>query len=297
METLSGLPLLRFCEAVAAPLVTVVVQKGRSVEETAKTIADLLAQTATTSVDIGRLMGPEGEGENARLALAALTAPLLAALYEGQGREIPKEADLARLMAAAGAAVTFAKGFEGSAVSAPDCVAHLAALAPLAQAFATKPMGEESAPMIAEVARKLTDKANTLQSALGIAQDDKAGQFTLIRALVPLYSACHRTAETAADAWAAFEMRCVMVEAIAKGFIAPPSTSDAQTGDKSPLAPQGTHQELDTAEPLPIRRSSLAPPKEGISPLEASPPKETPRPDSGPPANPMSFFKKKKDTE
>lgn len=311
-----AIDILKFCEAIGAPVVAAAVTREDGAEKTAQAAASLLERVATCGIDIARLLGPGAEEGAGRLATAAIAAPMVAALYAKAG-EMPKGDAMAAVAQGMQAAVTAAQGYKPPEEGAkpPALAPQLAALAPAVGAVAAAPMKEEPRDAVLALAPKLVSQARALHEALTDAPaPDKTADPALLKSVAEIYAAC-RTAPGAKDpdgVWAAFEERAAMLLALARGIsgqTAPPPA------EKAPEAPAVTEkEEAPPAEPqkkapMPIRRSPAArggpqatepseppaPPEADSAGVESSetndaPPKKPP----GEGGNPMSFFKKKK---
>lgn len=208
--------LLQILEKLGAPLLAAAeAHKGEGRTEAA-VVAELLARAVQSGVSLTTVMDIRETGSDAesiRLALAALSGPLVAGHYAQTGK-VPAEADIQRLVTALSAALTFADNFAPAAgntarlaaleagIPATDdtqvMIQCLQALTPVVVTIAGYSFGRPEKKMVQDVTERLSRQASSLAAQVvpdADASDLKFAELALLRAMVPLYCEAHR-AET-----------------------------------------------------------------------------------------------------
>lgn len=296
--------LVQILEKIGAPLLNAVisanVKSNGDLHNEAQKIAELLAKTVQTSIELGQSieLGPTGHmSDSIRVALTGLASPMIAHAFESSGRT-PNDADLKRLMTALQAVLSFAENFEansensdrlknlearGQSVDFVQSQAqYLHAFIPVIGAVGEFSFGQPEQKLIMDIASRLTAKASAFKQKMG---GDERAERAVLNALARIYAACHR-AETKAiqtlstdqrtqaglsldPVWKNFDTQAAMLEVLAQGLL-PASTSAAQTGGSS---------------------KAPAPPPVAQNPEIPVPPPAAPPAADQSNAGPMSFFK------
>ncbi len=210
-----GAPLL----AAATDVVARQPQDGTDTPKTqeAEHVAALLARAVQVSVSLTGLMGlkdTDAESDAIRLALAAMAGPLVADQFRQTGK-VPNDTEIARLLKALEAVLTFADNFAPAADSTARLdnltpgalladdnqiqIHYVGALVPVVSAIAAYSFGRPDAKLIQEVTGRLVDRAGALKERCfkgESAQAGKRAELAALTALGRLYAESHR-AETA----------------------------------------------------------------------------------------------------
>jgi len=302
--------LIEFLARLATPLAAAVQDvssraagagEGRNPAQDAETMAALLGQAVRAGMATAETLGLSAElkdtaeeGDAARLALAALSSPLIADFYRINGRP-PGDGEAKRAARTLEALLAFAGNYTPTPAhvarlkSADGTVPffdplqsqiyYLSSMAPVLSAVAEFPFGQAETKLVQDIARALDERAAALLAALSYPADGEEGRFSMLLILSPLaslYAECHR-AETrrilAAGAgdgaalslepvWKAFDLRLSMLNALAAGV----SGKETPPAAVSPAAPEPS---------IPVPAVT--------APAAAA---------SSPAAGPMGFFKK-----
>jgi hypothetical protein len=309
--------LLQVLEKIGAPLmasiITVNARQGDSqLHNEAQKIAELLAKTVQTSIDMSHSLdlGPTGEmSDSVRIALTGLAGPLVAGAFRNTAKS-PTDPEIKRMIAALQAVLTFAENFEAnsensdrlknisaegqSVDSAQSYVQYINAFIPVINAAGIFSFGQPEQKLLMDVSSRLSARATQMREKLfgNAGADNKRAELGILRALSEIFVACHE-AETARiqalndDAraqmqtsdgisqetlWKNFDVRAAMLEVLSQGSAA--NTPMQGSGSSGSVRPQP---------------SAPVPPITAAAPA-TPPPAAPPAPQQ--PANPMSMFKK-----
>lgn len=273
--------------------------------EDAQTIAQLLARSVQTSIEIGRLMeldmsGPE-QADRLRLALMVLAGPLVAGQYKNDGR-VPGDAEQKKIMTGLEAVLAFSQNFSPTKANAdglagtetPDegseIIRAMRCFAPVINAIGAFPFGQPEKKLIQDVCAKITTRVGELTQVLAPLASS-ADKLLLTKTLAEIYAECHNQEMRAMlskgqeeqdvqqgldNIWIRFGVRTAMLEALAEN-LAPAGARPPASPLASPPAP---------AVFTPEKAQDSVPP---VAPAKAEVP-------TAPPAfNPMSMFAKKDD--
>ncbi len=326
--------LIQVMEKIGAPLMNGLAGKtpaSGNEQDTAQTIAELLSACVKFGIDIGNMIdinnaGPEGD--DLRIALTALSSPLIAHYYKEAGR-VPSEGDSKKMIAALQAVMTFSENFapdhdntqrlENISVKALETNIHyIDALTPAINAIASFAFGQSETKLLLDISTKLTQNASSLRKALlGESlpdADKKTAELALLRTLSRLYADCHNSEVAKVMAlneeerinasisvetvWSAFETRSAMLQALAENLV--PNGSAATGAGAAPAAPA----EPDSPPPQSPDETPAQAPKTEVPPPQTTqnqPATPAPEQKAPPPqdakTNPMSMFAKPKTTE
>lgn len=203
---------LQVLEKIGAPLLSAAVSRPAEGKPNATTVAELLAVSVQSGVDLAAVMDVrEGgaEGESVRLALAALSSELVGGLYRKTGN-IPSTNETKSMAAALSAVLTFADNFTPAAGNTARLQALetgvppvdetqvmiqcLNTLTPVVIVVADYSFGRAEKKMVQDVTDRLVAQAGGIAGRLlpGAAPAVlKQAELILLQALVPLYCACH----------------------------------------------------------------------------------------------------------
>ncbi len=298
---------IQLLEKIGSPLAAAIESappKGEDHEEqAAKIMAQLLGQAVQISIALNsafNIVEQEAQADSTRLALAAMTAPLLADFYRQNG-VVPEDQDIKRIIKSLESVVAFADNFsaveeEQSRLITIDHDAPLLdktqaslvtmqVMTPAIMAIGEFAFGQSENKLIQEVAAKCEAKAQELAKNLNLS--DKLSELMILKALVALYAECHRseTQKLAAQSddqenrselsldpvWDSFATRTAMIEAVMGLEAAETSSKTPET--TAPATPQEPTPKEETAAPTP-------PPAQEAAPATAQP------------SSPMGFFKK-----
>lgn len=271
----------------------------------AEQVAGLLTKSTQMSIGLSNLVDmqhlPENEADSMRLALTALSSPLVANLYRLAGR-VPQDAELDRIMAAMNSVITYSDHF----VTAGDANARLQhldtdffpvdphqitlqymnVLLPAVNSIMAYSFGQVEKKLVQDVTERLVREAKNFREKLFPNLDEREAarsELAILRMASLIYSQCHfaemaklmATEEQARQGlapamttlWQAFDLRLQMLEVVADVLVPggkPQSTSASGSGKVAPK----------------------------VTPSVASPAVAKPaaQPTAG---NPMSFFTKK----
>lgn len=292
--------LIELLDKLGGPLMAAVESRasGDNVGES-KTIAALLGQSVQLGMSLSQTIdtGDEQEADSLRVALTALSGPMIAELYRVQGRP-PSEEDTKRLAKALEAVVTFAENFTPAAGhtarlktlgtdrplfdAAQSHIFYFSAMVPVLGAIAEFPFGQNETALVQEVAEKLAVRARSLREALSGSGSDMAEvsftELMILHSLARVYAECHKAetkrlldmeepeASPSLDpVWKAFDLRLSMLETLLN--VALPSSDDGPVASPVPAPPPSKAP----AAAAPASQEPSAPPGEG---------------------NPMTFFSK-----
>lgn len=323
--------LIQILEKIGAPLMAAIIH-GESKDtpaedqtaQSAQKMAELLSRTVQTSIDIGKSLNlgnnPE-EADSLRVALAALAGPLVAERFK-QSSSVPGENDLKQVIASMQAVLAFSENFTpspentqrlkdikatGNGVDAnQSTVQFIQAMAPVVNAIAVFPFGQQENLLVQEVTTRLTQKAAMIRENMfggSLSEDDqKFVELGLMNALAQIYAECHLqeterlsggdgVAMSLDPVWKAFDVRAAMLEIISSSIL--PSSGTEQPQSAAPVAPPPP------VTPPAAPQESAPPPAVETPPSVPPPatPPAAPAPPESPPAedNPMAMFAKPKD--
>lgn len=183
----------------------------------AERVAELLTKSVQSGIALASVMdvkGADSGGDSLRLALTALSAPMLSDMYVAAGK-MPNENDIRRLVAALQAALTFADNFAPSHenigrlmginvnIALLDTtqieIQFVHALIPAINAINVFSFGQPEKKLAQDVADRLSQRAAMLRKSLFGSitgqPDEKFADIGLLGALASLYATAHR-AET-----------------------------------------------------------------------------------------------------
>lgn len=290
---------IQLLEKLGAPLMQALSAQGASATtDTAQAIAAMLSESVKISIYLAQVMKlkPEdGDADAIRVALASIAGDLIADHYAQTGR-LPADTDAQKIAKALESVLAFSDNFApatehssrlqtlGGNVPFIDpmqtSLYAMAALTPVISVVSEFPFGQQETKLIQEVAAKLAQYAQKLQSTLAPEPlppaESKTAELVILQSLGQIYSAAHR-AETSRlralpdeqrggelslqPVWDAFERQVAMVEVLLSA---------------------------NSAENLGSGRGG-----KGVKPAAEAPAEETPAQQAPTkPANPMSFFKK-----
>ncbi len=279
---------VQLLEKIGAPLLASIEKTlaGGDEEQTATIMAQLLAlsvQMSTSLYNALDIKEAEDQMDSTRLALAALSAPLIAQSFERQG-QAPNEENIKRMCESLEAVLTFGENF----TPAPEqksrlhTIGHdeilfddsqpmlmtIQAMVPVINAVEEFPFGQGRRKLVQDVAAKLqslTDemaKKNNTQNGAS----DRVQELVIFKTLASLYASCHR-AETArvssdnntdrdnvslAPVWENFETKISMVEAL-MGFesdaVATPQDTKAPAVEAAAAESEASPQQAEPEKP------------------------------------------------
>lgn len=295
-----GTPLMKSASAVGGDDIT-----------QAKALAAMVGSSVQLGMSLGQVVGVndtagnEDEADGIRVALTALSGPMIAELYRVSGK-IPGDEDVRRLSKSLESLVTLAQNFTPSAGhtarlklmdgsrplydASQSQIFYLNALLPVLSAVAEFSYGIPETQLLTDIAQKLDIRAENLRGDLmGTGADEAEIKFStlmILHSLARLYAECHRahTLKIMAsdqadktpdimDVWLAFDVRLSMLETLLN--IAVPAGQRSASASLTPVGP-------------PPAQNPAAPPVTAPTPPPASS-----APISNPGGNPMAFFKKK----
>lgn len=318
---------LQTLNMIGAPLMGAALHHGggKNAAEVAQVVAALLGKSVQSSIALGPLVDLDklGEGaDNVRVALAGLSAQMLADYYTDQGK-LPEDADVATIKDGLQAVIGFADNFQPSAEAAlrlqgveagavaPDIVQsqvqYLHAFTSLVQSVHEFSFGQPAPQLMGQIAQKLGQKASALRSDhfgdQGSAEQQNMQELAFLAALGRLYSACHIKVVKAIDpqntdqappkiddVWEQFDEQyqilSVLVSSLASGAV--PETT--------PPAPEALPETGPVAAAAPPAQAEAAPPAAEAPSAPATPPTDASSSDSSGGGGPMGFFAKKPDS-
>ena len=302
-----------------------VAARGSDDGQDAQKMAMLLAKTVQASIELGNStdLSRVGVGDDSvRVALAGLAGSLIAAQYNA-GSKIPDDATIKRMVSALQAVMTFSENFtpspentarlenlaaQGQPVDAHQIhIQYIQAFIPVVNAIGAFSFGQSEQKLIMEIAGRLVAKAAELREALAPAlsdDDQKLTELAMLRALAPLYAACHETETerlTGANIedrgnlpmdnlWRNFEIRVAMLETLVKNLLPGKTGATASSASKAPAMSAPPVQAAPTTPAVP----TVTPPPifKPPAPPEASPAQQQQTPAA---ASPLSMFAKPKE--
>jgi len=216
---------LRVLEKIGAPLAAALeahVPDGDDRDvESAKLMAQMMGQAVQISIALNaslNIVENEEQADSTRLALAALSAPLIAEFYRQNGR-VPEDQDVKRIIKSQEAVMAFAENFTAAdeGKSRLTTIEHdaplfdqtqmslviLQTLTPVISAIFEFPFGQSENKLLQEVSDKLQKDADSIVAKNS---NDDLGKVMVIKALAEIYAECHRS-ETARLASASDEKR------------------------------------------------------------------------------------------
>lgn len=306
--------LLQVLEKIGAPLmaaiVTVNARTGDSqLHNEAQKIAELLAKTVQTSIDMSHSLdlGPTGEmSDSVRIALTGLAGPLVAGSFKNNAKS-PADAEIKRMVAAMQAVLTFAENFEansenagrlrdisaeGQSIDAPQSyVQYIDAFVPVINAVGAFSFGQPEQKLIMDISSQLTARATQMRERMfgDLGADNKRAELGILKSIAEIFVACHEAETIRIQAlnddqragiqtpngisldmlWQNFDVRAAMLEALSQG-IAQNKAGAAQSSGGS-----GT-----------VRQ------KPEVQQQPPAPPQQAPQQAASAPVNPMAMFKK-----
>ena len=309
--------LLQVLEKIGAPLLSSVIavnaRTGSNLNNEAQKIAELLAKTVQTSIDMTNALdlGPTGTmTDSIRIGMAGLAGPLVAGSFESSSRT-PGDAEIKRIVAALQAVLTFAENFEANSENAgrlknisaqgqnvdaaQSYIQYVQAFTPVINAANAFSFGQPEQKFVMDVTSKITARAKSSRENMfgDLSADNQRAELGLLKTFAEIYAACHvaetnriqslndndraqmQSGFTTDVLWQNFDARVQLVESLAEAIV--PGKSNSSQGKNS-----GSAQ---PAPPpvAPVQAPPVAPPVQ-----TAAPPQQQ-NPSSG--GNPMSFFK------
>jgi hypothetical protein len=283
--------LLQVLEKIGTPLLASVIDAGAPAQHVveAQKIAELLAKTVQTGIDMGYALdlGPTGEvTDSVRLALAGVAAPLIAGSFRNSGKA-PGDAEVKKIVTALQAVLTFAENFAADSdnadrlknltpgAPAPDAAQthaqYIYALVPVVNAIAAFSFGLPEQKLVLDVAGRLAGEAPRFrQSLMGDAgPDNHRADLGVLSALAALYAASHQaetariTAAAQPDAatpgmdavWRGYEIRAAMLETLVHGILPASGAAGTSGGPQPGAAPP---QQPSQPQAAPIAPSACA---------------------------------------
>lgn len=235
---------IQILERLGVPLLTAVggvaVRTGvqPDLQGDAARLAELITRTVQMSLSLSNALDirdDRGQADGLRLALAGLSAPLVAGAYEGTGR-IPGEDDVARISGTLSAVLAFADNFtpaadatarlnnldgnvipfDGGTDEPQVHIQALFSLVPVVQAIGVYSFGRSEKKLVQDVSAILLERAAALSADLigpgaTLAQRKKA-ELSAVRALGLIYAQTHAM-ETSRLMMMAEQDRNAMVQA------------------------------------------------------------------------------------
>ncbi len=313
--------LIQLLEKIGVPLMVAITEVSDSGEEPsaespdelagqdAQKIAELLARAVQVSIDIGKnmdLAAAVDQGESVRVALAALSGPMVAGYYK-QNRRIPADQDLKRIVTALQAVMTFSENFvpspentqrleqikaQGVPVDAMQVnIQYIQAFLPAVNAIGVFPFGRPEKKLMQDVSDRLVKEATRLrESVFGTSlpsDDQKFTELALLRSLACIYAECHRAEtsrlmamdEVARTKQAESEGGALSLEPVWTAFdlrasmlealglgLGPGAQGASGQTEKEPVAPEAPAET-----PPPVKEQTLPPAQEQAA-TEPSPP-------------------------
>lgn len=286
----------------------------------AEQVAGLLTKSTQMSIGLANLVEmqnmPENEADSMRLALTALSSPLIANLYRLAGR-VPQDAELDRIMAAMNSVITYSDHY----ATAGDATARLQhldtdffpvdphqitlqymnVLLPAVNSIMAYSFGQAEKKLVQDVTERLVREAKTFREKLFPNLDERESaraELAILRMASLIYSQCHfaemaklmATEEQARQGlapamttlWQAFDLRLQMLEVLAEVLVPGGKKSVGTSGSSGKVALK-TENNIEEEMKVP-------PPSIPVSPVI---PAEKRAAAAGTSGNPMSFFRKK----
>lgn len=324
MDTRSNY-LVQLLEKLGSPLLSAVSEidiknqmsghggESPSPKDSAQRMAELLGKSTQLSVEMGKTMELDkmdaDTADSVRVALAALSGPMVANLYRQNGR-IPGDAELEKLSASLQTVMSYSDNFSAAADSAKRLemidrdfipgddhqiyIQYLQILMPAVNSVLAFPFGQSEKKMVQVVADTLIARSREIRARVfpdlegaEAARSDLA----LLRAAVSVYSQCHFAEmakimsrqnpeegppELSTDPiWEAFNQRMAMLEVLASHII-PGGDTDAQAGQKSG----------DAQAPAQEQQQAQQPQKQTEAPAQPSPVQQAAQTDQSQPVQP-----------
>ncbi len=310
-------------EKLGVPLITaagggVTASEGPQIAEK---LAGLLGKSIQAALALGKAMDlpdADPQADSVKLALAAISAGLIAGYYRQTGK-LPDENDAKRLTGALETILSYGdnflpaagrlKGIEQNAYPADDnqiSIQTINALVPVINAVAAFPFGRAERNLAQEISQRLGARATAMRKALAPSVTDdgtaRLMELGLLRGLAMLYVTCHETgkvklmamneAERAAAAqqnggllpmdpvWQAFESQASMLEMLGASIM---QGAPASAGNGDARAPA---QSPPSAPPATTAVQTQPPSAPAAPPVAPAAP-----PAGDEPHNPMAFFK------
>lgn len=336
--------LIELLDKLGAPLMLSAVGAGGDDAAQAKAVAGMVGASVQLGMALGQGIGVndtaagEDEADSLRVALTALSAPVVGELYRALGR-VPGDEDIRKTAKALDSVITLAQNFSPAAGHAARLklidgsrpmfdasqsqIFYLSAMLPVLGVVAEFSYGKPENQLLAEIAAKLEQRAESLRGDLmGSGADDAEVRFSelmILQSLARLYAECHRahTRDVMAEeepvnapsidpVWTAFDTRLAMLETLLniavpeseRGAAMPAPAPVSTTPPAAATAPSaGGSSPLGMFAKKPAEAAAPAVPAAEPAPVD-SPPATPPAPaaTNAPPAaggSPMSFFKKK----
>jgi hypothetical protein len=325
---------LQTIERIGAPLMAAITEtskvsgaKGAAAD--AQAMAMMLSKVVQASIDLGQAMdvNPVEVGDDSlRVALAGLASPLVAGQMRKKG-EVPEDAEVARIVSALQAVLTFSDNFtpntdnaqrlkdieaRGQSVDAHQAsVQYVQAFVPVVQAISDFSFGQVPQKLIVDVSERLVKRAAEMRETLVPAaegDEQKRIELGFLGGLTHIYAACHAAETRKASGmgeeggagpsldsvWAAFDTQAAMLELLSASFV--PGGNKAAAGVVSsgggvaPVA-QASAPPVVQAPEAPQAPPPVQPP---VAPPVTPPPVTPPPADAAAQgASPLSSFVKK----
>jgi hypothetical protein len=313
---------IQILEKLGVPLITAAGGGVTATEgpQIAEKLAGLLGKSVQTALALGKAMDlpdADPQADSVKLALAAISAGLIARHYRQTGK-VPDDNETKRLTGALETilsygdnflpAVSRLKGIEQGDYPVDDnqiSIQTINALVPVINVVAAFPFGRPERSLGQEITQRLGARATTMRKTLAPSITDEATtklmELGLLRSLAALYVTCHEggkaklmamnESERAAAAqqnggllpmdpvWQAFEAQAAMLEMLGASTVQGAPAAAGNGGARAPVPPP--------SQPVQPPVQTQSPPPAQAAPLPAA----AAIPSSDEPHNPMAFFK------
>jgi len=325
---------VQILEKVASPLMSAVIASDQDAGDNgaqAKVIAALLGKAVQSGISIGDLIDISAMGEKSdsmRVALAALSAPLIADTHKQSGK-VPDDGALKNISDAMQAVLTFSENFtpspehhrrladlaaQAQVVDLPQIqIQYMQAFVPVIDAVQGFAFGHKETVLIGNISSKLIAQAEDLAASLYGTEDEllhKRVALGVLNSLTQLYATCHvqETARLMAMSdderaalpkesnggqsldhlWEDFGRKAAIMETLAQSIVNGETAAQSGASSKAPDV-SGVQSVGDAA----VADAPSVVPESSEPPppkTDAVKPVESPAPASG---NPMAMFAKK----
>lgn len=320
--------LIQILDKIGAPLMEAVTAARKpdsddDVQGDAQIIASLLGKVVESSIAMNSALDlntQDAQDDSLRVAMAALSGPLVAGQYKQNGK-IPSEGDLKRIQTALQAVLTFGDNFtpspehaarleklpaSGAPVDAHQInLQYVHAFIPVVNAVGAFSFGLPEQKLVMDISDRLVKRAVEMREALlpALSDDDqKLAELGILRALSVLYAAGHegetKRLGALGDAapegssmdpvWQGFDTRAAMLESLVKNVLPDgPAGSSAEPAPIAAAAVAAAPIEAPIAPAAAAQESPVAPP----AAAPQAPPPTTPaaEPAQEQPAKPQIF--------
>jgi hypothetical protein len=322
---------LQTLERIGAPLMAAITETSKAsgadgAAADAQAMAQMLGKVVQASIDLGQAMdvNPVEIGDDSlRVALAGLASPMVAGQMRKAGG-VPEDAEVARIVSALQAVLTFSDNFtpnadnaqrlkdleaRGQSVDAHQAsVQYVQAFVPVVQAISDFSFGQVPQKLIVAVSERLVKRAAEMRETLAASadgDDQKRLELGFLAGLAQVYAACHEAETRKASGmgedggagpsldsvWSAFDTQAAMLEILSGSFV--PGGASASAGSASSgggVAPAAAAAPMTQAPPvLPDAATPVTPPP----PAAVAPVAQDAPPAAA--ASPLSSFVKKPD--